>query len=161
MNYETRYENDLKPRLEKLAYQQSRPFCYGCYIEAPSGRCPKCLSDDLMRLVPGDGCEYGIDWVVHHLIEANLNPVDTEAGFEESISDCYPETTKVGWMELDTVTILKQLDPISWGMAESEWVDSQVEDGELVRFDNGSSYYRVYDIESYLDQAEDETKRTA
>lgn len=31
MNYETRYENDLKPRLERLAYRQSRPFCYGCY----------------------------------------------------------------------------------------------------------------------------------
>ena len=161
MNYETRYENDLKPRLEKLAYQQSRPFCYGCYIEAPSGRCPKCLSDDLMRLVRGDGCEYGIEWVVRHLIEANLTPLDAESGVEESITDCYPETTKVGWIEPNTVTILKQLDPISWDMAKSEWVDSQREDGELVSFDNGGSHYRTYDIEAYLDEAESKNEKSA
>lgn len=161
MNYETRYENDLKPRLEQLAYRMSQAFCYGCYIEVTGSHCSKCGSDDNMRKLDSVGVEYGIGWVVRHIIETELTPVATEAEFEQSIVDCYPNTTTVGWMELDTVTILKTLDPISWDMAESEYVDSQVEDGELVSFDNGGSYYRVYDIETYLDQAEEEAKRTA
>jgi len=64
-------------------------------------------------------------------------------------------------MELDTVTILKSLDPVSWEMAESEFVDSRVDDGELVSFDNGATYYRIYDIETYLDKAEGELEQSA
>lgn len=160
MNYATHFEDDLKPRLEKLAYRKSRPFCYSCYIDVTGSHCSKCGSDDNMRKLDSVGVEYGIAWIVRHIIEAELAPVDTKSEFEQSIADCYPETTTVGWLELDTITILQTQDPVSWDMAEGEWIDQQVEDGELVSFDNGTSYYRVYDIEAYLDEAEKE-KQTA
>ena len=52
--------SEIKEQLEKLAYERSKPFCYSCYAEAPTGCCESCGSDDLMRLVPEFGCEYGL-----------------------------------------------------------------------------------------------------
>lgn len=107
-----------------------------------------------MRLVEGVGCEYGIEWVVEHLVRENVEAVDTEEAFENSISQCYPETVKIGWIETDTVSAIKNLDPVSWDLAKSEWIDSEDQDDQVVSFDNGSTYYWVHDIESYLDDAQ-------
>jgi len=52
--------NEIFEQLKELAFKRSIPFCYSCYIEAPTGCCKVCGSDDLMRLVPGVGCEYGL-----------------------------------------------------------------------------------------------------
>ncbi len=49
----------LMEKLRKLAFKKTIPFCYSCYSEAPTGVCSACGSDDLMRLLPGVGCEYG------------------------------------------------------------------------------------------------------
>ncbi len=68
-------KTEIKKQIEELAYKRSIPFCYSDYIECPNGRCSKCGSDDLMRLVPGIGCEWGIDWVVQHILETELEPV--------------------------------------------------------------------------------------
>lgn len=56
--------SELQTKLESLAFQKSIPFCYGCYTEAPTGRCNSCGSDDLIRLLPGIGCEYGTEWII-------------------------------------------------------------------------------------------------
>lgn len=145
---------ELKSRLEQLAWKISIPFCYGCYKKAPSGVCQTCFSDDLMRLVEGVGCEYGIEWVIEHLVRENVQSLDTETAFEESIAECYPETVKIGWIEHDTISAIKALDPISWDLAKSEWIDSEDQDEQIVTFDNGSTYYWVNDVESYVDEAE-------
>jgi hypothetical protein len=145
----------LKVRLKKLAFQRSQAFCYSDYIECPSGRCPKCGSDDLMRSVDGVGVEYGTDWIVEHLLESNLSSVDLEQAFEESIVELYPQTVTVGWMNLDTVTVMKDQDPVSWRMARDEWADSEESEGRLFSLD-ASSYYWTHDIESFLDRAEAE-----
>ena len=145
---------ELKSRLEKLAYQKTKPFCYSCYKIAPSGTCKFCGSDDLMRHLDGVGVEYGIDWVIKSLIEENITSVDTEEEFKNSISECYPEEVKIGWITVDVASTIKELDPNSWRIAESEWIDSEVEDENLVTFDNGSTHYRVSDIEEYLDENE-------
>ena len=55
--------------------------------------------------------------------------------------DCYPETTQIGWLKYDTVRAIKELDPVSWSMAKSEWIDSEESEDRIVSFDNGSSYY--------------------
>jgi len=141
---------DIQERLKRLAFERTIPFCYSCYQEAPSGRCSKCLSDDLMRLLPGDGCEYGVDWVIKSLVKENLTAVDMEKRFEESVRETYRETTQVGWMELDTVQIMKELDPISWDVAQSDWLSSEESEGQLTTFDNGSTYYQTQDVEEYL-----------
>jgi rRNA maturation endonuclease Nob1 len=53
-------KEQLTNQLKQIAIYITTPFCYGCYVEAPKGRCIKCGSDDLMLLLPGVGCEYGL-----------------------------------------------------------------------------------------------------
>lgn len=138
---------ELKEKLTQLAFNRSIPFCYGCYYECSTGRCEKCGSDDLMRLVKGVGCEYGTDWVIQHIFETELNSVDLEEAFEESIRQCYPETTKVGWMQFDTVTLMKENDPIGWRCSLSEYESNEEADGHIISINGGSTYYRTEDIE--------------
>lgn len=146
--------SELQEKLDQLAFNRSQPFCYSCYHECPSGRCESCGSDDLMRLVQGVGCEYGTDWVIKHILEAELEAVDLEESFEESIRECYPETTQVGWMEFDTVTLMKENDPIAWRCALSEYESNEEADDLIVSLDGGSTYYRKDDVEDLCASAE-------
>ena len=57
-------KTEMKQKLETLAYEKTIPFCYSDYIECPTGRCPKCGSDDLQRLLRGIGNEFGVEWVI-------------------------------------------------------------------------------------------------
>lgn len=145
-------QTEIKKQLEELAYKRSIPFCYSDYIECPTGRCAKCGSDDLMRLVPGVGCEWGIDWVVQHILETELEPVDLEVLFEESVRQIYPETTKVGWMEFDTVTLMKENDPVSWRCALADYESEEASEGTILSFDNGSTYYNSQSIENLIEK---------
>lgn len=140
-------KTEIQNQLHQLALKRSTPFCYSCYKAAPSGCCNTCGSDDLMRLVEGVGCEYGTDWIIKHILETELTPVDLEAAFEQSVRECYPEETTVGWMKFDTVTLLKEQDPVSWRCALSEYESQEIEDGNIITFDNSSTYFYVYDVE--------------
>jgi len=146
----------LNKRLESLAYKVTKPFCYHCYAVAPNGTCTSCGSDDLQRLLPGIGNDWHVDFVIEHLLEEHLSPINVDEEFEECIASCYSETTVVGFLTIDTVTAMKELDPIAWGLARDEHIDGLESDGEIVSFDNGRSYYRVTDIEQFLDEQEAE-----
>jgi hypothetical protein len=141
---------EIHEQLQQLAIKRTIPFCYNCYERAPSGRCEKCGSDDLMRELPGDGVEYGLDWVIKSILETELTPVNLEEEFEESVRQCYPETTSVGWMTFDTTSLMKDMDPVSWNCAQSEWESGEADAGTIISFDHGSTYYRVDDIEDLL-----------
>jgi len=80
--------------------------------------------------------------------------VDTEADFEQSVRECYAEEVTIAWITYDTVSAVKELDPVSWDLAKSEYVDQQVSDENLVTFDHGSKHYSRSDIETYLDEVE-------
>ena len=140
---------EIKKQLEQIALNKSKPFCYSCYEVAPLGRCDCCGSDDLMRLIPDFGCEYGTDWIIKHILETELESADVEEAFEQSIRNCYPESTKVAWCEFDTVMLLKEQDPISWGCALSEYESNEEFEGNIISF-NGSVYYWLHDIESFI-----------
>lgn len=86
--------------------------------------------------------------VIKHILETELTPVDLEEAFEQSVRECFPETTKVGWCEFDTVTLLKELDPVSWRCAFSDYESQEVDEGNIVSFDGGTTYYYNYDFES-------------
>lgn len=144
-------KTEIQEKLEQLAFDRTTPFCYGCFVKAYKGVCPHCHSDDLMRLLEGVGCEWGIDWVIKHILQEELTAVDTEEVFEDSIRGNYPEETVVGWLKLDTVEILKTQDPISWRIARDEYLDSLEQDEELISFDGGSNYYWKHDLESLLE----------
>ena len=143
---------EIQVQLTELAFKRSKPFCYQCYKTATTGRCETCGSDDLMRITEEDGPEYGTDWIVENILNTELSCCDTEELFEQSISDCYPETTKIGWMELDTVSVLKHMDPISWRCAHADWESQEAEEGTIISFDNGTTYYLRDDVENLLEQ---------
>ncbi len=102
-----------------------------------------------MRETSG-GVEFGCDWVIKELISENLSPINVDEEFEESIRQCYPETITVLWMELDAVMVAKDSDPTAWRIAKDEWLDQEVSENLLMEID--SNYYRISDIEEYLDQ---------
>jgi hypothetical protein len=144
-------KTEIQAKLEAFAMKRSIPFCYNDYIECPAGACPKCGSDDLMRLVRGVGCEYGTDWVIRHILETELTLVDLEDAFEQSVRECYPESTKVGWMELDTIRIMKEMDPVYWRCALVDYESQEEAEGNIMSFDNGSTYYQVREIEALIE----------
>jgi len=145
-------KSQIKNLLKQLTVLKSIPFCYGCYSEAPSGICAKCGSDDLMRMVSGVGCEYGYDWIFTDIL-SGFDPINDDELFEESMRECYPETTQIGWLKYDTVLAIKELDPVSWRIAKSEWIDAEESDERIVSFDNGSSYYDVSSLQEELEAA--------
>lgn len=147
---------EIQNKLEKIAYAKSIPFCYGCYQDAVTGKCKSCGSDDLMRKLPEYGVEYGPEWIVDVLIKENLEPIESEEVFSDMLRECYSETVQVGFLTLDTVTVMKDQDPIAFNMAESEYMDSLLEDEQVVTFDNGSNYYWVHDVEQFLEEHEPE-----
>jgi len=141
-------KEEIQSKLEAIAYNRTTAFCYNDYIECPTGTCPKCGSDDLMRLLPNFGCEYGISWVIEEILRSELEIANLDEAFEDSIRSCYPEETQVGWMTFNTVELMKSQDPVSWQLARDEYIDSLESDDQIVSFDNGSNYYWVHDLES-------------
>jgi hypothetical protein len=93
--------------------------------------------------MPGNGCEYGLDWAIAAILREELTPVDTEEAFEESVRSCYPEEVQVGWMSFDVVTVMKEMDPISWDLAMSEWLDQEVEEENIILI--SGEYYNLSD----------------
>lgn len=139
--------SEIQSQLNELALTRSTPFCYSCYHECPSGRCDSCGSDDLMRALSGVGCEYGTEWIVRSILETDLTAIDLDAEFEEHIRQCYPEETQVGWMTFNTVTLMKEQDPVSWRCARCEWESQEADEEHIISFDGGSTYYWLDDIE--------------
>lgn len=148
-------KDEIVQRLDRIAFTVTKPFCYSCYTEAPTGRCSACGSDDLMRLLPGVGCEYGTDWVIRELVR-EIESVDTDARFEDMISECYSGTTKIGWLEYDTASAIKELDPISWDLAKSEWLDQEESEDILMTFNFGNSFYDVSTVLEFCEEKESE-----
>ena len=145
-------KTEIQQKLEKLAYEKTVPFCYSDYIECPNGRCSKCGSDDLMRLYKGIGNEYGVDWVIEHILETELTPVDVAQAFEDSMNEVYPPETVIGFITVNTVDAIKELDPVAWQLAQSEHTDNLQSDELIISFDNGSTYYWAHDLESLLER---------
>lgn len=143
-------DQEIYKKLEQLAFERSVPFCYPCYEIAPEGKCYKCGSDDLMRCLPSVGAEWGINWVIEEILREELEPVDLEEAFEQSIRDCYPEEVKVGWLTLDMVSVMKAMDPVSWRCAQSEWESQEADEGQIITLDNGQTYYWLHDVESLI-----------
>lgn len=140
----------LYDRLLTVAQNRTNPFCYSCYERAPSGRCSNCGSDDLMVELTGVGVEYNFDWVIHHLLDEHVPVADIDSAFDDFVADCYSETVKIGWVEYDTATALKTLDPVSWRMARDEFIDCECEANTLCTFDNGTNYYWVSEVEKFV-----------
>lgn len=135
-------------KLEKLAFDRTIPFCMSCYVKASNGVCPSCHTDDLARLMEGVGLDWSLDFAIKHILNEELSAIDLDEVFEDSLRSSYPETTSVGWMNLDTIEVMKAQDPISFRIARDEYIDSLESDEEILSFDNGDSYYWINDLEA-------------
>ena len=121
--------------LEQIAYKKSKAFCYSCGIEVKKKHCPSCGSDDSARLLESVGLDFGISWIIEHLISENCSPVDPEFA-DQSLRDCYPETVKLGWIEVDPIDAIKKLYPLDYRLAVDEYTDSLKADNEIVEVGN-------------------------
>lgn len=152
---------DLLQRLNKIAYFKTKPFCYSCYKVAPTGVCKSCHTDDLMLLLPDSGCEFGTSWVITELTDESLTPVNESELFEQLIDDSYGEEVQVGFMKLSTSQVMKDQDPVSWEIAQGEYIDGLVQDEELISFDNENTYFWKRDVENYIEEVELEMEEAA
>lgn len=143
---------EIKNQLHKLALKRSIPFCTGCYQNAPSGICSECGSDDLARLVPSVGLDWGTEWIVEHILETELTHVNQEDAFEESIRQCCPETTQVGWMTFDTVELMKTQDPISWQIAALEFESEQESEETIYSPNSGAHFYWTHEVTTLIEK---------
>ena len=126
-------------------------FYGGCAKRALNEACEDCAS--AYRKPAGEGVGYRTASILEHLVRENLTPINVEEEFEELMRERYPETVSVGWLTLDTVTTIRNSDPISWRCACNDWADSEEQADQIISLDNGSTYYRSRDIEDYLDDA--------
>jgi hypothetical protein len=140
---------EIKKKLEELAFKRTTPFCYMCYQKVPTGICKDCGSDDTMRYLDGVGVEYGTQWVIESIIEEELNQADINESFEQMMNDCYPEEVQVGFLKVNVSDTIKTLDPIMWNIAKGEHESSLEEDEELITIGNKS--YWVHEVETFLE----------
>ena len=98
-------------RLQEAAYRLTDNFCYSCYKVVKGEHCPTCGADDFMRHLSGVGVEYGTEWIIGHLLQTRLTPVDGEEMFEELLDECCPEV-KVGEITYIASQVIKKLDPL-------------------------------------------------
>ena len=136
---------EIKSKLIEIAFERTIPFCYGCYIDCPEGRCKKCGTDDLMRHLPGVGVEYGTDWVIESIVNEEIEAIDTEEIFEQMIDEHYGDEVTIGFIKTSPSIAIKTLDPIAWDIAKSEHIDFLIEDEQIVEI--GGNYYWITDLE--------------
>lgn len=136
---------EIKSKLKELAFERTIPFCYGCYIDCPDGRCKECGSDDLMRHLPGDGVEYGTEWVIESIVSEEVEAVDTDEIFEQMMEECYGTEIQIGFIKSNISCAIKSLDPIAWDLAKGEYVDSLIQDEQVLQI--GRDYYWISDLE--------------
>lgn len=141
----------IQNQLTKLAFQESIPFCYSCYMKAETDRCDNYGTDDLMHLVEDTSCEYGMEWVIEEILRKHLEPVNEKETFEQMIEDCYSVETKVGWLELDTIDTIKTMCPCDWELAKDDYIYSLQEDEGILSFDNEKTYFWISDIEQLIE----------
>jgi hypothetical protein len=140
--------------IREIAFQKSKPYCYQCSIVVKTKYCPSCNTDDLMRLVEGVGNEYGIEWVVEHLINNNLKPVDLDAEFHELLEELYPDSPTLcgAWVGQSQADILKDYDPIQYREMLLNEIDGREKDGVIFTIDNGDKYFLTTDLIAFIDE---------
>jgi hypothetical protein len=72
--------------------------------------CPKRGSDDLMRKLDGV-CEFGYEWIMEHIVEAEGEHVDVEERYRDL--QCYPEV-KFGELMYSPSLVLESVDPTAF-----------------------------------------------
>ena len=140
-------------RLQNAAYKITDNFCYSCYRVVEGEYCPDCCTDDFMRHLAGVGVEYGTEWVIEHLFQTRLTPVDGEELYKRSLDKHYPEV-KIGEVTYSTSQVIKKMDPLYFQMGANENLQRLAGVGVLYEY-NGK-YYQMSDLEEMLENIENQ-----
>ena len=81
-------------------------------------------------------------------IKEVLEPFDSEKDLEEIVEDSYPQFVKIGWLEVETVQILKKMDKVQWKMALRDRENDLVNDNYIVYV--GDNYYYTRKVKDLL-----------
>ena len=108
-----------------------------------------------MRFMNQVGCDWGVDWVIKELV-SEIEVVDADARYESSIEDYYSETTQVGWLKVNPVSTIKDLDPISWRLAVSEFIDAEESEDLVISFDYRGTWNETWKLLNYCEKKEAE-----
>jgi len=103
-----------------------------------------------MRISDDSGPEYGVDWIIEEILSKELSAIDLEEYFEDFVRQIYAEETKVAWMRFDTVRLMKEMDPVSWSCALNDWQSQEEDEGNIISFDNGNTYYSSADLQDLV-----------
>ncbi len=144
-------KTEIQEKLENFARKRTVPYCSSDHIECPTGRCPRCFTDDLMVLHRGYGPDWGLETAIREIIREELTPINPDEIFEELIREIYPETTTIGYLTFETSTALRELDKVAWDIARSEHIDSLESDEQIMSFDGGCTYFWSHEIEQLVE----------
>ena len=145
-------KSTFEEKLKEIAFKKSIAYCMGCGIDVHAEHCPKCGSDDFARHLKGVGVDWGHDWIVKHILSENLSEAELDEAFESHISDLYPEETEIGWMRVNTIEAMKEVDPTWWTMEKDNYISELEENEEVISFDNGIHYYWPHDLEKFIEE---------
>lgn len=138
----------IKEALKGRAHEISKPFCYSDYMTVEANKddeyiCPRCGSDDLMRIVEGVGVDWGYEWVMDHIVETEGEKVDIEELYRDLLDEAY-DPIKFGDLQYCPSQVLEAVDPVAFRMGSNDYADSLVQDELLVCL-NGT-YYRLNEL---------------
>ncbi len=88
--------------------------------------------------------------VIEAILGTELEPINIDEAFEESVRECHSQTVSVLWMNLDAVQIAQKMDPVWWSIAKSEWLDQEVDAEQVVAVHGVTDYFWKHGIEELL-----------
>lgn len=144
-------KQEIETKLTRIAFSQSQAFCMGCYTDCPKNYCPKCGSDDLARKT-SENIEWGTSWVIEEILARELKAVDLDEAFENFMNEVYPDPVALGFLSLEVVSTIKEMDPIAWRCAQSEWESTEESEENIISIDGGSTYYSKYELETFIEE---------
>ena len=85
-----------------------------------------------------------------------LTPIDETELTLNYLNECF-DAVKICGHDYLAGDALKEIDPIAFRQEESNYIDSLMNDGEIVSFDNCSTLYWAKEVEELEEESEENT----
>lgn len=142
---------ELYEKLVKVSYLITKPFCYHCYNIVTTSHCPNCHTDDFMRHLEGEGVEYGVEWVIDHILDNHFSIVNDQESYDLWLEEIYPDPVMICGYEMDPIRILKEMDPVTYRCGKSDYESFLADDPDNYFSIDDTNYYSAWEIEKWCD----------
>lgn len=97
----------------------------------------------------------GLDMDLSEVRDYLFNSIDMEEYFDEELKEIYGEYTKVGWIEVDTVSFLKRHYEDDYRIAKQEYFDNEIYDESIIYIPRyAEDGLNDYEADSYDEECE-------